>query len=183
MLIQHLLTERLMRNLFQNPEFTTRNVIAAQVQNVIKELASASFSTAEFLKRLDPYYKAIEKAGANLSHFTEKQDFLNSVYEQFFQKFSPDIPESWRKSEKLHFLSNGNIAWQMLTALYPGASYHCKTGARYPPQLSGSERVVLRLPGPRRSRSSTGVVVCRRASRRSNRNPGLRVVDGRRTPQ
>ena len=31
MLIQHLLTERLMRNLFQNPEFTSRNVIAAQV--------------------------------------------------------------------------------------------------------------------------------------------------------
>ena len=31
MLIQHLLTERLMRNLFQNPEFTTRNVIASQV--------------------------------------------------------------------------------------------------------------------------------------------------------
>ena len=29
MLIQHLLTERLMRNLFQNPEFTTRNVIAS----------------------------------------------------------------------------------------------------------------------------------------------------------
>jgi hypothetical protein len=55
MLIQHLLTERLMRNLFQNPEFTTRNVIAAQVQGVIKELASTSFSTAEFLKRLDPY--------------------------------------------------------------------------------------------------------------------------------
>jgi hypothetical protein len=41
-------------------------------------LASGSFSTAEFLKRLDPYYKAIERAGAGLSHFTEKQDFLNS---------------------------------------------------------------------------------------------------------
>ena len=36
MLIQHLLTERLMRNLFQNPEFTKRNVIAAQVENVIE---------------------------------------------------------------------------------------------------------------------------------------------------
>jgi hypothetical protein len=35
MLIQHLLTERLMRNLFQNPEFTQRNVIAAQVERVI----------------------------------------------------------------------------------------------------------------------------------------------------
>jgi predicted helicase len=94
MLIQHLLTERLMRNLFQNPEFTKRNVIAAQVEGVIEALASTSFSTAEFLKRLDPYYTAIERAGANLSHFTEKQDFLNSVYEQFFQRFSPDVADT-----------------------------------------------------------------------------------------
>ncbi|MGO9255107.1 MAG: type ISP restriction/modification enzyme [Bryobacteraceae bacterium] len=94
MLIQHLLTERLMRNLFQNPEFTTRNVIAAQVQNVIDALASGSFSTAEFLKKLDPYYNAIERQGANLSHFTEKQDFLNSVYEQFFQRFSPNVADT-----------------------------------------------------------------------------------------
>jgi predicted helicase len=94
MLIQHLLTERLMRNLFQNPEFTKRNVIAAQVENVIEALASASFSKQEFLKKLDPYYTAIERAGANLSHFTEKQDFLNSVYEQFFQRFSPDVADT-----------------------------------------------------------------------------------------
>ncbi len=94
MLIQHLLTERLMRNLFQNPEFTQRNVIAAQVQGVIEALASGSFSTSEFLRKLDPYYTAIERAGANLSHFTEKQDFLNSVYEQFFQKFSPDVADT-----------------------------------------------------------------------------------------
>jgi predicted helicase len=94
MLIQHLLTERLMSRLFNNPEFTHRNVIAAQVEGVINALASSSFSKADFLKRLDPYYKAIEKAGAGLSHFTEKQDFLNSVYEQFFQKFSPDIADT-----------------------------------------------------------------------------------------
>jgi predicted helicase len=94
MLIQHLLTERLMRNLFQNPEFTQRNIIAAQVEHVIDALASGSFSRQEFLQRLDPYYKAIERAGANLHHFTEKQDFLNSVYEQFFQKFSPDIADT-----------------------------------------------------------------------------------------
>jgi predicted helicase len=94
MLIQHLLTERLMRNLFQNPEFTKRNVIAAQVENVIEALASASFSKQEFLKKLDPYYTAIERAGANLSHFTEKQDFLNSVYGQFFQRFSPSVADT-----------------------------------------------------------------------------------------
>ena len=94
MLIQHLLTERLMRNLFQNPEFTTRNAIAAQVEKVIDALAKGSFSRAQFLKNLDPYYKAIEREGANLSHFTEKQDFLNSVYEQFFQRFSPNIADT-----------------------------------------------------------------------------------------
>jgi predicted helicase len=94
MLIQHLLTERLMRNLFQNPEFTSRNAIAAQVEKVIEALAKGSFSRAEFLRNLDPYYKAIEREGANLSHFTEKQDFLNSVYEQFFQRFSPDIADT-----------------------------------------------------------------------------------------
>jgi predicted helicase len=94
MLIQHLLTERLMRNLFQNPDFTHRNVIAAQIQKVIEALASTSFSTSEFLTKLDPYYKAIEREGANLKHFTEKQDFLNSVYEKFFQKFSPDVADT-----------------------------------------------------------------------------------------
>ena len=46
------------------------------------------------MKRLDPYYTAIERAGANLSHFTEKQDFLNSVYEQFFQRFSPNVADT-----------------------------------------------------------------------------------------
>ncbi len=69
-------------------------MIAAQVQNVITELASGSFSAAEFLKKLDPYYNAIEKEGANLSHFTEKRDFLNSVYEQFFQRFSPNVADT-----------------------------------------------------------------------------------------
>ena len=62
MLIQHLLTVRLMQKLFRSPEFASRNVIAAQVEGVIRALASTSFSTDEFLRKLDPYYNAIEKA-------------------------------------------------------------------------------------------------------------------------
>lgn len=110
MLIQHLLTERLMRNLFQNPDFAHRNVIAAQIQDVIDALASGSFSTSDFLRRLDPYYKAIERQGANLAHFTDKQDFLNSVYEQFFQKFSPDVADThgivYTPPEIVNFMCN-----------------------------------------------------------------------------
>jgi len=94
MLVQHLLTERLMRKLFRTPDFVHRNVIASQIQRVIEALASTSFSTDEFLRKLDPYYSAIEREGANLAHFTEKQDFLNSVYEQFFQRFSPDVADT-----------------------------------------------------------------------------------------
>ncbi|MBK7929029.1 MAG: N-6 DNA methylase [Bryobacterales bacterium] len=94
MLIQHLLTERLMRNLFQNPEFTTSNVIAAQVEKVIDALASGSFSKSQFLQKLDRYYDAIEREGRNLEHFSEKQIFLNSVYERFFQSFSPSTADT-----------------------------------------------------------------------------------------
>jgi hypothetical protein len=38
MLVQHLLTERLIRTIFNNPEFTRRNAIAREVENVIDAL-------------------------------------------------------------------------------------------------------------------------------------------------
>jgi hypothetical protein len=53
MLIQHLLTERLFRTVFNNADFTRRNMIAAEIEKVIDALASLSFSRAEFLKKLD----------------------------------------------------------------------------------------------------------------------------------
>ncbi len=55
------------------------------METVIAALAKGSFSREEFLQKLDPYYKAIEREGSNLSHFTEKQ---------FFQRFSPDIADT-----------------------------------------------------------------------------------------
>ena len=53
MLVQHLLTERLFRTIFDNPEFTRRNAIAAEVERVIDALVSQSFSRTEYLKSLD----------------------------------------------------------------------------------------------------------------------------------
>ena len=40
MLIQHLLTERLFRTVFNNPDFARRNIIAAEIEKVIDALAS-----------------------------------------------------------------------------------------------------------------------------------------------
>lgn len=88
MLVQHLLTERIFRKIFDNPEFTRRNVIAAEIEKVIDTLTKKHFSRDAFLKSLDHFYKAIEEAAATMESYAEKQAFLNRVYERFFQGFS-----------------------------------------------------------------------------------------------
>jgi predicted helicase len=89
MLIQHLLTERIFRKIFNNAEFRTRNVVAAEIEKVITELTKRAFNRDEFLRGLDRFYKAIEQSAENTTGFTEKQAFLNKVYQRFFQGYSP----------------------------------------------------------------------------------------------
>jgi predicted helicase len=89
MLIQHLLTERIFERIFDNPDFTRRNVVAAEIEKVIVELTKRAFNRNEFLRPLDRFYKAIETSAENTTGFTEKQHFLNKVYERFFQGYSP----------------------------------------------------------------------------------------------
>jgi predicted helicase len=88
MLVQHLLTERLFRTVFDNPDFTRRNVIAAEIEKVIDALTSQAFNRAEFLRSLDRFYVAIEQAARDLTDWSEKQHFMNVVYERFFQGWS-----------------------------------------------------------------------------------------------
>ncbi|MBK8023849.1 MAG: hypothetical protein IPK19_21045 [Chloroflexi bacterium] len=59
MLIQHLLTERLMRTIFDNADFSRRNVIAAEVEKVVDALTSRSFNRHDFLGQLKYLYEAI----------------------------------------------------------------------------------------------------------------------------
>jgi predicted helicase len=94
MLIQHLLTERIFRKVFNNPDFVERNVIAHEIEKVISALTSQSFSRNEFLKSLDRFYVAIETAAATIDDFTQKQSFLNTVYEKFFQGFSVKVADT-----------------------------------------------------------------------------------------
>ena len=94
MLVQHLLTERLFRTVFSNPEFVKRNAIAAEVERVIDALVSKSFDRTEYLKGLDRFYVAIEGAARLLPDFSEKQHFLNTVYERFFQGYSVKVADT-----------------------------------------------------------------------------------------
>ena len=94
MLIQHLLTERIFRTVFNNPDFRSRNVIASEIEKVILALTSQHFSRDEFLKGLDRFYGAIERTAETISDFSRKQHFLNTVYEQFFQGFSVEVADT-----------------------------------------------------------------------------------------
>ena len=94
MLIQHLLTERIFRTVFDNQDFIRRNVIANEIEKVIDALTSQSFSRHDFLHQLDPFYAAIERTAAIIDDFSQKQGFLNTVYEQFFQGFSVEVADT-----------------------------------------------------------------------------------------
>lgn len=89
MLIQHLLTERIFRRVFENEEFRTQNVIAAEIEKVISALVLPHGSRDRFLADLNRFYKAIERSAEDKTDYGEKQDFLNTVYERFFQGYSP----------------------------------------------------------------------------------------------
>ncbi len=94
MLVQHLMTERLFERVFQNQDFVRRNVIAAEIEKVILALVIKSFNRHDFLKSLDPFYKAIEDTARTIEDFSEKQHFLNTVYERFFQGFSVKLADT-----------------------------------------------------------------------------------------
>jgi predicted helicase len=94
MLVQHLLTERLFRTIFNNANFINNNVIAKEIENVIRALTSRSFSRHEFLKSLDRFYLAIEETASTIHSYSRKQDFLNAIYERFFQGFAVKVADT-----------------------------------------------------------------------------------------
>ena len=94
MLVQHILTERIFRTVFNNSAFTRRNIIAREIENVVDALIREAFSREEFLKPLDRFYVAIEQAAAFCKDFSQKQHFLNTFYEKFFQGFSEDVADT-----------------------------------------------------------------------------------------
>lgn len=90
MLIQHLLTERVINRIFKDSDFRNRNIIAVEIEKVIGALVSKSFNREEFLKSLDRFYIAIENAASFITDFNRKtalsqyglQAFLSGLFGQ-----------------------------------------------------------------------------------------------------
>ena len=94
MLTQHILTERIFRTVFDRSDFTRRNIIAREIENVSDILMREYLSRDDFLKPLNRFYDAIEKAATLCKDFSQKQHFLNTFYEKFFQGFSEDVADT-----------------------------------------------------------------------------------------
>ena len=57
-------------------------------------LTEHALNRDQFLRILDPFYVAIEQTAATITDFSQKQGFLNTVYEQFFQGFSVKVADT-----------------------------------------------------------------------------------------
>jgi hypothetical protein len=122
MIIQHILTERIFRKIFDVADFMQRNVIALEIEKVIAALNSRSFSRDDFSKSLEHFYGAIENAAATITDFHEKQTFLNTVYERFFQGFCVKVADTiqpyygtWEwaiKYGRSYSQSERDLSWQ-----------------------------------------------------------------------
>ncbi|MCS6837107.1 MAG: N-6 DNA methylase, partial [Anaerolineae bacterium] len=94
MIAQHLLTERIFRRVFNNPDFTRRNVIATEIERVVDALVRRYFDREAFFRPLEPFYHALEQTAQTIADYGQKQSFLNTVYEQFFQGFSVRVADT-----------------------------------------------------------------------------------------
>ena len=94
MLTQHILTERIFRTVFDRSDFTRRNIIAREIENVSDVLMRQAMSRDAFFQPLDRFYVAIEQAATLCKDFSQKQHFLNTFYEKFFQGFSEDVADT-----------------------------------------------------------------------------------------
>ena len=94
MLIQHLLTERIFRTVFDNPDFTRRNIIAREIENVIDVLTERTLNRSEFLPTLRALLCCDRDNCQYDYRLLPKTGFLNTVYEQFFQGFSVKVADT-----------------------------------------------------------------------------------------
>ncbi len=94
MLIQHLLTRRIFATVFGLPDFIHRNPIGQEIEKVVGVLTSRNFNSEDFFKPLEHFYARLEQKARTITVWEEKQQFLNTVYEKFFQGFSVKVADT-----------------------------------------------------------------------------------------
>lgn len=87
-IVQHILTNKLFKAIFSEVEFHSENNIASQIEEVVK-----TFFTREKKKEFDDknkhIYATLERTAVSIQDHHEKQDFLKTLYEEFYKSYNP----------------------------------------------------------------------------------------------
>ncbi|TAE00654.1 MAG: DNA methyltransferase, partial [Bacteroidetes bacterium] len=88
MIVQHILTGDIFRTVFGDAQYLDENNIASQLNKIEKTFFKESLRR-DTLKAISSYYQAIKGQAATLLAHEEKQDFLKTIYENFYQAYNP----------------------------------------------------------------------------------------------
>ncbi len=86
MLIQHVLTEDIFSQVFDDPDFHRHNNIARELYK-LETLFVGGPSKRELMAALRPYYSTIRASAAGIGSHKEKQKFLKVIYENFYKVY------------------------------------------------------------------------------------------------
>ena len=88
MLLQHILTKDIFQRVFSEDQFHRENNIARQLDGL-----EGTFFTGDVrrqaIDRLRTYYGVIGRAADEIADYSEKQQFLKAIYEDFYTAYNP----------------------------------------------------------------------------------------------
>lgn len=110
MLMQHILTEEIFANVFDQADFHRDNNIARELY----ALEATFFKGAvkhDTLQALKPYYSVIKSTAAQITSNAEKQKFLKTIYESFYKVYNPKAADRlgviYTPNEIVRFMVDG----------------------------------------------------------------------------
>ena len=88
MLLQHILTKDIFRQVFYEDQFHRENNVAKQLDTLEGTFFTGNVRR-EAIDRLRAYYGAIGRAAHEITNYPDKQHFLKAIYEDFYQAYNP----------------------------------------------------------------------------------------------
>ncbi|BAZ45536.1 adenine specific DNA methyltransferase [Chondrocystis sp. NIES-4102] len=88
MILQHILTEDIFINIFNESQFHQENNIARELQNVVNTFFTGK-TKRNIFSTIQRYYQVIKRTAANIANHHEKQKFLKAIYENFYRAYNP----------------------------------------------------------------------------------------------
>ncbi|MDZ4878755.1 MAG: hypothetical protein CLLPBCKN_008192 [Chroococcidiopsis cubana SAG 39.79] len=92
MMIQHILTEDIFSNIFNESQYYRENNIARELQRALNTFFTSSTKN-NLLSTIERYYGVIRKTATNIYNHSEKQKFLKAIYENFYQAYNPQAAD------------------------------------------------------------------------------------------